>query len=156
MSAPRRIQAQLTTTAIFRLLMALAAALFITGFVLHIPARMIVEAAPCAVAMLILQTASGDGCRLAAGIGLVWVLTMAGILVSPWLPVVAQHLGPLCTIHPIAAGIMALLAALICWIGLAAPTDHHNATRVLFFLLGIVGEIVIIELTLSPYFSVRI
>ncbi len=153
--APRRIMAQLTATATFRLLMALVAALFIAGFVLGMPARLIVEAAPAAVAMLLLQTGKGDGCRLAAGIGLVWLIAMAGILLAPLHPAAAAHLGPLTHIHPLGAAVIGLISALMVYISMRAPTEHHFSTRALFFLLGVAGEIAIIELTLSPYFSGR-
>lgn len=152
-TAPRRILAQLSATAVFRLLMALSAALFITGFVISMPARLIVEAAPCAVAMLMLQTAKGDGCRLAAGIGLIWVIVMAEITLSPLLAHAAHHLGPLTAIHPVWAAILGLLSALMVYIAMRAPTDHHRTTRLLFFLLGAVGQVVILEITIGPYFS---
>jgi hypothetical protein len=137
----------------FWMLMALAFALFAVGFAGHTQARHLIQAAPCAVAMLLILTGAGEGRRFAAGIFLIWILVVALI----WL-----HL--LNIVHvidgdfPAIERVLSLVIGAVSLAGAVAAfrvPPRHFKTWVLYFLLGAAGQVVALQLSFGPLFAGR-
>lgn len=136
---------------VFFLLMALAGMLFAIGFVSHTATRHLVQAAPAAIAMLLIQTRVKGGLGFAGAVFLVWGLVVAVIFL--YLAGKIHFIsGTFSTVERILAAGLGILAVLGAGIALRGASVALNRTLA-FFLLGAVVQIGIIKITLGPLFG---
>jgi hypothetical protein len=139
--------------AAFWMLMVLASCLFAFGFVHGTSAQQLVQAAPLAVAMLLILTEVKAARRFAAAVFLVWLAVAVWVWIpSGILPFSAVTFSPLERGLAAATGVVALIGATAAFRWRAIRVRNTIWTRVLFFLLGLTMQVVAIQLSLGPLF----
>jgi hypothetical protein len=134
----------------FWMLMALATALLAVGVANHSAARHLIQAAPTAIAMLLILTQVSGGRYFAGAVFAVWILATALIFLH--LPGIADVVnGDSPTVERVLAaviGIVSLIGAVSAFGGAKVPVK----TGILFFLLGAAVQVVAIEVSVGPLF----
>jgi hypothetical protein len=140
--------------AAFWMLMVLASCLFAFGFVHRTAELQLIQAAPCAIALLLILTEVKGARRFAAAVFLVWLAVVALIwLPAGLLPVSAGFFSSLERGVAAIAGVAALIGAVTALRWRAFHVWIPLWTNLLFFLLGIVVQVVAIQLSLGPLFQ---
>lgn len=135
---------------VFVLLMALTSVLFAIGFVSHTAARHLVQAAPAAAAMLLVQTKIRGGQGFAGAVFLVWFSVVAAIFL--YLAGMTHIIsGTFSAAERILAGCAGVISAFGAIISLRTASVSLSRTTA-YFLLGAIVQVGIMKVTVGPLF----
>ena len=134
------------------MLIALIAALLAEGVISHTPVRHVIQAAPAALAVVIVLSGKGDGQRFASAVFSIWVLIV--LLIWLYLLGIANIInGTFSLAERALTVVMGVMSVIGLGVSLAAAKKGPIWLSVITFAIGIAIQAAALQISFGPAFA---